>query len=74
MPIYIQDCSKEDPTPGQFYCLTGQLLSDPTTIPRGCVNLQEAPPEWHLPEPPVGGAVCVDVDTDDKPPEKVFKE
>ena len=45
----------------------------PSLIARGCAGLQDVP-EWHLPEPPLGGAVCVDIDTDDRPPQKVFDE
>ena len=70
----MQDCSKQNPPPvGQAYCATEQAASEPSLIARGCIGLQDVP-EWHLPEPPVGGAVCVDVDTDDQPPQKVFNE
>ena len=71
----MQDCEKEDP-PAKVpnYCFTMQAASEPSLILRGCVNIQYPPPEWNLPEPPVGGAVCVDIDTDDHPPQKVFNE
>ena len=74
-PIYMQDCEKEDP-PAKVpnYCFTMQAASEPSLILRGCVNIQYPPPQWNLPEPPVGGAVCVDVDTNDHPPQKVFNE
>ena len=75
----MQDCSTLDPihpTPvEEAYCVTLQMVSEPSMIARGCIGILEySHPKWHLPKPPVGGAVCVDIDTDDRPPQKVFNE
>ena len=69
----MQDCSTLDycATDHCAYCATLQMVSEPSLIGRGCIGLL-LKPEWHLPKPPVGGAVCVDIDTDDHPPQKVF--
>ena len=49
-----------------------QGASEPSLIARGCAGIEQS--EWHVPEPPEGGAVCVDVDIDDQPQQKVFNE
>ena len=70
----MQDCHKDDPHHvGQVYCVTEHLAAKPTLIGRECFGLQDVP-EWHLPKPPVGGVVCVDIDTEDDPPQKVFDD
>ena len=67
----MQDCKNEDPAPvGPAYCSTVQPAWKPGLIARGCVGLDM--PDMPLPEPPLGGAVCVDIDTADE--EKVFNE
>ena len=71
----MQDCSTLDPYPGppveEDYCATVQMPSEPSLIARGCASL--LPPKLHMPKPPVGGAVCVDVNNDD-PQQKVSNE
>ena len=71
----MQDCStlNHNPPPvEEDYCATVQMSSEPGSIYRGCLSLLR--PEWRPPSPPVGGSVCIDVDTDDSPPQKVFNE
>ena len=69
----MQDCKKSDlPPKVPDYCFTMQGASEPSLIARGCAGIEQS--EWHVPEPPLGGAVCVDVDIDDQPPQKVFNE
>ena len=57
----MQDCNKQDESPikGTAHCMTFQPTEEPSVIVRGCIGSQDAP-EWDLPEPPLGGAVCID--------------
>ena len=67
----MQECNKQDPPPeGPAYCATYQLEAEPSWLGRECVGLHL--PGFSLPEPPLGGAVCVDFDNADK--KKVFNE
>ena len=57
-----QDCSNQTPPPvGPTYCTYVQSWIDPEApvVQRGCADLHETP---ELPEPPLGGVVCVDQD------------
>ena len=60
--ISSQDCSNQTPPPvGPTYCTYVQSWIDPEApvVQRGCADLHETP---ELPEPPLGGVVCVDQD------------
>ena len=70
----MQECNKYDPPiEGPAYCATLTPASEPSVVARACLGLHFFP-ELTLPEPPLGGAVCIDFDSDDKPPEKVFND
>ena len=67
----MQDCTKENPAHvGPTYCSTAFDPSQSSEVARGCLGLHDMP-ELNLPEPPLGGAVCVDRDADADAQEKV---